>query len=50
MNAQPCGFEAGAQERDSRTLAVGAGDMDRRGQRVLGMAERCEQPVEAVER
>ena len=44
------GFEAGAQGRDRRALAVGAGDMDDRRQLVLRIAERRQQPLDAAER
>ena len=50
MNALPRGFEHGAQERDDRTLAVGAADMDDRWQLVLRMTKGRQQPLDTRER
>ena len=44
------GLEPGADHRHRRALAVGAGDVDHRRQRALGVAERGEQPLDAAER
>src|SRR5581483_527572 len=44
------GFETGTQKGDRRSLAVGAGDMNDGRQALFGMAERGEQPADAVER
>ena len=43
-------FENGARERDRRTLAVGAGDVNKRRQPAFGMIERREQALDAAER
>ena len=43
-------FQDRAQEGDGGALAVGAGDMDHRRQLALGMIERGEQPLDAIER
>ena len=50
VHALARGFQDRAQERDGRALAVGAGDMDHRRQFALGMIERGEQPLHAIER
>ena len=50
MHALAGRFEDRAHERDGRTLAVGAGDMDDRRQVPLGMAERAEDAPHAVKR
>ena len=43
------GFEEGAQVRDGRALAVGAGDMNDRGDAILWAAHALEQPDLAIE-
>ncbi len=48
MNALAGGFEAGAQERDRRTLTVGAGDVDHRRKMLMRIAERGEQTLDPV--
>ena len=50
VDAPARGLQHGAQIGDDRALAVGAGDMDDRRQAALRMAERGEQPRDAVER
>jgi len=50
VDAMARGLEAGAECRHRRALAVGAGDMDHRRQPALGMIQRREQPLDAVER
>ena len=50
MDAVARRFEAGAQGRDGRALAVGAGDMDDRREPVLRVAQRGEQALDAAER
>ena len=50
MHALAGGLQDRAHEGDGRALAVGAGDVDHRRQVPLGMAERGEQPLDAVER
>jgi hypothetical protein len=50
MNAVAAGFETGAQRRDGRALAVGAGDVNRRRQLVLRIAERGQQAFDAGQR
>ncbi len=42
-------LEAGADHRDGRSLAVGAGDVDHRRQAPFGMAEDGEQALDAAE-
>src|SRR6476646_11191491 len=44
------GLQDSAQERDRRAFAVGAGDMNHRWQFFLGMIERNEQALHAIER
>ena len=50
MHAFSGGFEDRAHEGDGRALAVGAGDVDHRRQLALGMIERGQQPLDAIER
>src|SRR5437879_4534907 len=50
MDAVSGGFEAGAQGRDRRTLAVGPGEVDRRRQSVVRIAERAKQALDPAER
>ena len=50
MHALARGFQDRAQEGDGRALAVRAGDMDHRRQFALGMLERGEQALHAIER
>ena len=50
MHAAADGFEHCSHEGDGRALAVGACDMDDRGEPILRVAEIGEQPPDAVER
>ena len=43
-------LEHRVQHRERRALAVGAGDVHHRRQLPLGVAERCQQPLDALER
>ena len=49
MDAQPLRFGDGAQEGDGRALAIGAGDVDRRRQSILGVAQGLADPQHAFE-
>ncbi len=49
MHPQAGGFQDGAQIRDRRALAVGAGDMNDRRQLALGMIELSQQTVHPIE-
>ena len=50
MNAKTGRFEDRAHERDGRSLAVGAGDMDHRRHLAFGMIEARENAMHAIER
>jgi hypothetical protein len=49
VNAQSRRFENGAQERDGRALAVGAGDMDHRREPAMRVVERVQNTPDAIE-
>ena len=49
MHAPTGGFPDGAQEGTGAAFAVGAGDVDDRGQALFGIAELGQQPVQPIE-
>ena len=49
VDSQALGFESGADHRLGRTLAVGAGDMDHRGQSAMRVPDRRQATVHAVQ-
>jgi glutamine phosphoribosylpyrophosphate amidotransferase len=50
MNARPPGLQSSADHRLSGPFAIGARDMDHRGQTAFGMAKRRQQTVHTVKR